>query len=229
MGDDVRVFSVFVNNIPTRVHWRWLRKIFQWHGMVIDVFIPKKRSSSGKKFGFVRFASLREAKTVAGRLNGAWILDHRIKTIDENIDMVCEYKVFTVRVSETNYEELPCLFCHCNSKANLVCSHSSLGFGSKMNAAMVEHGLKDEQVFVKTKSFIKGLLVIESDSMVAVSWCKDADSRPWRLWNEFMSIDSLLQQDGYVSFSNIFREANGIADHLTKSSVNRSSMFMAWW
>ncbi|XVF11023.1 hypothetical protein REPUB_Repub07fG0233500 [Reevesia pubescens] len=84
MGEDVRVFSVFVNNIPTRVHWRWLRKIFQWHGTVIDVFIPKKRSSSGKKFGFVHFASLREAKTAVGRLNGAWILDHRIKA--ENSD-----------------------------------------------------------------------------------------------------------------------------------------------
>ncbi|XVF30422.1 hypothetical protein REPUB_Repub16aG0055900 [Reevesia pubescens] len=52
--------------------------------MVIDVFIPKKRSSSGKKFNFVRFASLRKAKTVVGRLSGAWILDHCIKAENSN-------------------------------------------------------------------------------------------------------------------------------------------------
>ena len=50
-------FSVFVNNIPLCVHWRWLQKIFSHHGKVVDVFIPKKRNVGGKKFGFVRFAT----------------------------------------------------------------------------------------------------------------------------------------------------------------------------
>ncbi|XVF15686.1 hypothetical protein REPUB_Repub09cG0176600 [Reevesia pubescens] len=73
------VFSIFVNNIPAKVHWRWLQNIFDFHGKVVDVFILKKRSNRGQKFGFVRFASLSEAKTTARSLNGVWLLDHRIK------------------------------------------------------------------------------------------------------------------------------------------------------
>ncbi|XVE98229.1 hypothetical protein REPUB_Repub03eG0087800 [Reevesia pubescens] len=47
-------------------------------------------------------------------------------------------------------------------------------------------------VFVISKSFSKGHLLIESDSMVAVKWCKKLDLRPWRLWDAFMSIDYVL-------------------------------------
>ncbi|XVE95099.1 hypothetical protein REPUB_Repub02eG0067400 [Reevesia pubescens] len=72
------MFSVFVNNIPPRVHWRWLKQIFQHHGQVTDVFIPNKRSSSGRKFGFVRFSDVSDANMAVEKLNGAWLLDYRI-------------------------------------------------------------------------------------------------------------------------------------------------------
>ncbi|MBA0558937.1 hypothetical protein Golob_015925 [Gossypium lobatum] len=51
------VFSDFVNNLPRSMHWRWLRKIFNFHGRVIDTFIPKKRTLTRKRLGFIRFAS----------------------------------------------------------------------------------------------------------------------------------------------------------------------------
>ncbi|XVF31071.1 hypothetical protein REPUB_Repub16aG0113800 [Reevesia pubescens] len=75
----MNVFSVFVTNIPPKVNWKWLQNIFQHHGKVIDVFIPKKRSSRGQKFGFVHFSNLWEAKTAARRLNGAWLFDYCLK------------------------------------------------------------------------------------------------------------------------------------------------------
>ncbi|XVF38883.1 hypothetical protein REPUB_Repub20aG0141200 [Reevesia pubescens] len=72
------VTTVFVNNIPTRVHWRWLWRIFENHGNVVDVFIPRKRNVRGKRFGFVRFAGRNEAVRAVTALNGAWLLDSRL-------------------------------------------------------------------------------------------------------------------------------------------------------
>ncbi|XVF04593.1 hypothetical protein REPUB_Repub05bG0097600 [Reevesia pubescens] len=72
------VISVFVNNIPQKVYWRWLWTIFEHHGKVVDVFIPRKRSGLGKRYGFVRFASCPAALTAIRRLNGAWLLNSRI-------------------------------------------------------------------------------------------------------------------------------------------------------
>ncbi|XVF04709.1 hypothetical protein REPUB_Repub05bG0108400 [Reevesia pubescens] len=73
------VTTVFVNNIPRRVHWTWLGRIFRRLGRVIDVFIPKKISNRGYRFGFVRFVTFEEAKRAANALNGAWVLEHRIE------------------------------------------------------------------------------------------------------------------------------------------------------
>ncbi|XVF28383.1 hypothetical protein REPUB_Repub15cG0024900 [Reevesia pubescens] len=72
------VFTVFVNNVPPKVHWRWLRRVFQRFGKVVDVFIPKKRNRMGSKMGFVRFKSVSEARNAQRQLNGVWFLDYRI-------------------------------------------------------------------------------------------------------------------------------------------------------
>ncbi|XVF18378.1 hypothetical protein REPUB_Repub11eG0016200 [Reevesia pubescens] len=72
------VTSMFVNNIPNQVHWRWLWNIFSNHGDVVDVFIPKKRSKSGRRYGFVRFSNHPDALKVINRLNGVWLLNSRI-------------------------------------------------------------------------------------------------------------------------------------------------------
>ncbi|XVE99818.1 hypothetical protein REPUB_Repub03eG0234200 [Reevesia pubescens] len=72
------VTSVFVNNIPQKVHWRWLWRIFSNHAKVADVFIPKKRSRNGSRYGFVRFVSRFDAYKVVKRLNGTWLLNSRL-------------------------------------------------------------------------------------------------------------------------------------------------------
>ncbi|XVF32255.1 hypothetical protein REPUB_Repub17cG0065800 [Reevesia pubescens] len=72
------VTSVFVNNIPQKVHWRWLWTIFEHHGRVVDVFIPRKRNGLGKQYGFVHFAFRPAALTAIRRLNGAWLLNSKI-------------------------------------------------------------------------------------------------------------------------------------------------------
>ncbi|XWS18540.1 hypothetical protein CRYUN_Cryun32bG0053600 [Craigia yunnanensis] len=48
------IFTVFVNNIPSKVHWRWLWRTFQHHGEILDVFIPRKRSKMGRMIGLAR-------------------------------------------------------------------------------------------------------------------------------------------------------------------------------
>ncbi|XVF37153.1 hypothetical protein REPUB_Repub19eG0121300 [Reevesia pubescens] len=63
--------TVFVNNLSPRVHWRWLWKIFQYHGRVVDVFIPRKRGVKARKFGFFCFENQVAASRAARMLNGA--------------------------------------------------------------------------------------------------------------------------------------------------------------
>ncbi|XVF28563.1 hypothetical protein REPUB_Repub15cG0040600 [Reevesia pubescens] len=72
------VTYVFVNNIPKQVHWRWLWRIFSHHGKVVDVLIPKKRSKSGRRYGFIRFSNRGDAFKVIKRLNGVWLLNAQL-------------------------------------------------------------------------------------------------------------------------------------------------------
>ncbi|KAL4301708.1 hypothetical protein GQ457_10G005450 [Hibiscus cannabinus] len=74
-----RCFTVFVGNLSPKVHWRFLKKLFQRFGRVLDVFIPRKSYLSGSNFGFVHFPSLREAETALFMFGGAWVVDHRIQ------------------------------------------------------------------------------------------------------------------------------------------------------
>ncbi|XVF37363.1 hypothetical protein REPUB_Repub20aG0001600 [Reevesia pubescens] len=70
--------TVFVNNLPPRVHWRWLWKIFQNHGNVVDVFIPRNRGVKGRKFSFVRFVNQVTARRAVIMLNGSWLFDFQL-------------------------------------------------------------------------------------------------------------------------------------------------------
>ncbi|KAL4283199.1 hypothetical protein GQ457_16G029250 [Hibiscus cannabinus] len=71
-------FSVYVGNLSPKVNWRYLKKLFQRFGNVLDVFIPQKKDFSGSNFGFVRFSTIREAETVVLMFGGAWVADRRI-------------------------------------------------------------------------------------------------------------------------------------------------------
>ncbi|KAL4383448.1 hypothetical protein GQ457_15G029340 [Hibiscus cannabinus] len=70
--------TLFVHNIPTRMHWKGLWHAFGKHGDVVDAFIARKMSRVGKRFGFVRFARRSDADRAMGRLNGFSLYGFRI-------------------------------------------------------------------------------------------------------------------------------------------------------
>ena len=72
-------------------------------------------------------------------------------------------------------------------------------------------------------------LLIESDSSTAVSWCKDANNRLWKLWRTFDEIDGFLNSINNVSYIIIFREANGLAGSLAKAGLARHCFFFMHW
>ncbi|MBA0813580.1 hypothetical protein Gohar_027416, partial [Gossypium harknessii] len=53
---------VFVLNISLSMHWKGLRVMFRFHGEVLVAFIQAKRSKEGKRFGFVRFSNMTDAR-----------------------------------------------------------------------------------------------------------------------------------------------------------------------
>ncbi|KAK8978610.1 hypothetical protein V6N11_055596 [Hibiscus sabdariffa] len=71
-------FSVYVGNLSPKVNWRYLKKLFERFGSVLDVFIPQKKDLFGSNFGFVRFPTIREAETAVLMFGGAWVVDRRI-------------------------------------------------------------------------------------------------------------------------------------------------------
>ncbi|KAK9044791.1 hypothetical protein V6N11_058683 [Hibiscus sabdariffa] len=70
--------TVFMNNLPEKMHWKGLWATFAHHGDVSDAFIPMKRSKSGKRFGFVRFASPADADRAISRLNGFTLNGYKV-------------------------------------------------------------------------------------------------------------------------------------------------------
>ncbi|KAL4333410.1 hypothetical protein GQ457_07G016410 [Hibiscus cannabinus] len=60
------------------MHWKGLWATFAHHGDVIDSFIPTKRRKSGRRFGFVRFASKADASRAISRLNGFILFGNKV-------------------------------------------------------------------------------------------------------------------------------------------------------
>ncbi|KAL4295999.1 hypothetical protein GQ457_12G002460 [Hibiscus cannabinus] len=79
--------SVFVDNLPERINRRWLKQLFGYHGEVVDVFIPNKMTSAGKRFGFVRFTRFDDANRAIDRLNGFILLKSRLSV--NLVDTIC--------------------------------------------------------------------------------------------------------------------------------------------
>ena len=48
-----KLFTVFVNNIPTAVDSKWLFGVFEKCGRVSEVFIPNTKNKGGRRYGFV--------------------------------------------------------------------------------------------------------------------------------------------------------------------------------
>ncbi|KAK8665180.1 hypothetical protein V6N13_005354 [Hibiscus sabdariffa] len=70
VGGGRHVVTLFVQNIPTTLHWSGLRQTFGRHGDVIDSFIARKWDKAGMRFGFVRFSNRTDAERAIERLNG---------------------------------------------------------------------------------------------------------------------------------------------------------------
>ncbi|KAK8511064.1 hypothetical protein V6N12_033346 [Hibiscus sabdariffa] len=70
--------SLFVENLPERLHWKGLWFAFARHGEVVNVYIARKKSRGDKRFGFVRMKNLEETNRVTQRLNGAILYGSRL-------------------------------------------------------------------------------------------------------------------------------------------------------
>ncbi|KAE8676254.1 hypothetical protein F3Y22_tig00111621pilonHSYRG00386 [Hibiscus syriacus] len=77
IGNGIRngCYTIFIDNLPETIHWKRLGSIFGSHGQVIDAFIPKKRNSKGVRFGFIRYATIEEARIAISKMNVEGVVD----------------------------------------------------------------------------------------------------------------------------------------------------------
>ncbi|KAL4346374.1 hypothetical protein GQ457_17G014490 [Hibiscus cannabinus] len=54
------IFTLFVQNLPERLHWSDLRQMFGSLGDIFYSFIAGKKNGLGKRFGFVRFSNIKD-------------------------------------------------------------------------------------------------------------------------------------------------------------------------
>ncbi|KAH7844126.1 hypothetical protein Vadar_024608 [Vaccinium darrowii] len=77
--DRLDLFTLFVDNLPEDVGINWFRKFFNQYGVVIDAFIPIKRSKvTNRRFGFVRYNCATSAEVAISKANGFWIEDRKL-------------------------------------------------------------------------------------------------------------------------------------------------------
>ncbi|KAL4339799.1 hypothetical protein GQ457_08G032590 [Hibiscus cannabinus] len=69
-----RVWTLYVHNISDNLHWQGVWQVFDRHGVVVDVFIPRRRSKDGRRFGFVRMESMEDVDRVIERLHGFLVI-----------------------------------------------------------------------------------------------------------------------------------------------------------
>nr|KAJ0218832.1 hypothetical protein LSAT_V11C300154990 [Lactuca sativa] len=70
--------SYFFQNFPYQLEERDLWRIFQEYGLVVDVYIAKKKNIQNKRFGFVRFIRVNDPTGFERKLNDIWIGQHKL-------------------------------------------------------------------------------------------------------------------------------------------------------
>ncbi|GKF90279.1 RNA-directed DNA polymerase, eukaryota, nucleotide-binding alpha-beta plait domain protein, partial [Tanacetum coccineum] len=60
--------SIFVTNFPDSTTSKDLWKLCQSYGMVVDVYIPNRKSKAGKMFAFIRFIKVDNNDRLVGNL-----------------------------------------------------------------------------------------------------------------------------------------------------------------
>lgn len=63
-------------------------------------------------------------------------------------------------------------------------------------------------------------MIIESDIALAVGWVANKENIPWKLLNDVISIDMLIEEVACVGVIYTSKEVNDLADYLEKSRVN---------
>ncbi|XVF14989.1 hypothetical protein REPUB_Repub09cG0109700 [Reevesia pubescens] len=76
-------------------------------------------------------------------------------------------------------------------------------------------------IFCSSSWFKKNVLIIVSNSKVAILWVCNSYSKPWMEWKIFDSIDRCREKTGQVDFAHVLQEANSFADALAKMGVDR--------
>ncbi|KAH7859202.1 hypothetical protein Vadar_033039 [Vaccinium darrowii] len=78
-GNGSESYTLFVDNLPEDVGILWFRNFFNKFGVVIDAFIPSKRSKvTNRRFGFVRYNCATSADVAISKANGFWIEDCKL-------------------------------------------------------------------------------------------------------------------------------------------------------
>ncbi|KAE8716392.1 hypothetical protein F3Y22_tig00110121pilonHSYRG00023 [Hibiscus syriacus] len=72
-GNKSGCYTLFVENLPEKIHWKRFGSFFCSHGRVLDAFIPNKRNAKGVRFGFIRFAAIEEARRATSKMNDFYI------------------------------------------------------------------------------------------------------------------------------------------------------------
>ncbi|KAJ9535114.1 hypothetical protein OSB04_un001810 [Centaurea solstitialis] len=72
-------WTFFFSNFPEGESESSMWKAFACQGVVVDLYIAKKRSRWGKRFGFVRFIKVVDWKRLEVDLNNIWIGKYRIR------------------------------------------------------------------------------------------------------------------------------------------------------
>ncbi|GKE55506.1 RNA-directed DNA polymerase, eukaryota, partial [Tanacetum coccineum] len=65
--------TVFVTNFPDHIRSRDLWGLCKAYGSVVDVYIPFKKSKSGKRFAFIRFIKISNMERLIENLRSIWI------------------------------------------------------------------------------------------------------------------------------------------------------------
>ncbi|KAL4369597.1 hypothetical protein GQ457_05G034860 [Hibiscus cannabinus] len=82
-----RGVTLFVENIPSRMHWKGLWHMFARHGEVTRTYIARKLTRGGKRFGFVSFGEDSDAARAIERLNGFNVYGYRLKEQGPVVDV----------------------------------------------------------------------------------------------------------------------------------------------
>ncbi|GAB2276253.1 hypothetical protein Dimus_010984 [Dionaea muscipula] len=74
-----KICTIFVEDIPDAMDRAAILRLFVKFGVVRDVFIPRKRSKTGKRFGFVRYNCSVAAEVAIQKTNGVWMHDKELR------------------------------------------------------------------------------------------------------------------------------------------------------